>query len=558
MRGKRRNITHNCIYVLAAVALLLTACSPATGPDAYSKEAPVGPIPAGEIQIPDGMYRSIPSTNDRRAWGFDEDQDGTRWFNTSYNAKDGSVVEERLTEAELLAIAPNWSQWTLKTANDPTSTPAAVAQAPTATPVPPKSTTTPAYNFSNPDVLATYSGGVLLTKGAVTKALKRWGDVYPVRFNSQGRVEEIGLVLATNRDASIVVQHVPRPGEGGMGELTIAGGQWRTLDLANASDVELVNNSSIEVSTASYYTPPSRLESLRYRWHVWEDRYPLGAGALKVAYTVYNIGSMAALGAGLAGAGIGAIAAMGADDAANLVARGLASTIDDVALNYGDDAAKVVLLEMDDLAPYLDDAGRVALNGVDDAGGVWVENNLDDFLAGLLGSTADDVGDDAAKVVVSGADDVADDVATQVLERPQILARTSPSTGEMIIPDTAARAMGLTDDALGLRILQCPPCPQGQARVLLYRSSLGGIGVFPVGREVAVALGAGDDAGMILQALMAGDERALTIVGLANLDRVTAPVASQGWQFVSRETKSIPLLGALGKYFESETWHLGP
>lgn len=554
MNGKR-NI-YNCIALLVAVSLLLTACGPATAPDT---DTAMSSIPADAPSLiecqklnGDGWCCTVVTHQTKY-----NDEGGV--LGEVQQGEDGTWCRANSLSGYVKIIIGNDSS---QVANFRTSevrcwnltVPAAVAQAPIAI-------STPVYNPTNPEVLAAYSGGVLLTKGAVTKALKRWGDVYPVRFNAAGRVGEVGLVLATNRDASIVVQHIPRPGEGGMGEITVAGGQWRTLDPANKSDQELVANSTVEVSTASYYTPPGKLESLRYRWHVWEDRYPLGAGALKAAYASWNIVSLASLGAGLAGAGIGAVMAMGADDAANLVAKGVVSTIDDVALNYSDDAAKAVLLNVDDLAPYLDDAGRVALNGMDDAGGVWVENNLDDFLTGLLG-TADDVGDDAGRAVLSQvdnvADDIADDVATQTLQRPQLLARTSPQTGEMVIPDAAARAMGLSDDALGLRVLNCPPCPQGQARVLLYRSSLGGIGVFPVGREVAITLGAGDDVGMLLSTLMAGDERALTIVGLANLDRVNSAVASQGWSFVSSETKRIPLLGALGTYFSSETWHWGP
>ena len=756
------NYIYNCIVMLMAVSLFLTACVPATSPDAHSKEAPAGPIPADDIQISAGMYRSIPSTNDRRVWGFNEDQAGTRWFNTTYNAKDGTVVEERLTEAELLAIAPNWRQWSLKSANDPTSVPAAVAKAPIATPAP-----TAVYNPTNPEVEA-YSGGVLLTKGAVTKALKRWGDVYPVRFDYAGRIGEIGLVLAVLRPTSsapqasrqhpglaslllmtnsVVVQHVPRPGEGGMGEITVPGGDWRTLDPANKSDQELVDNSTIEAEVLSAYTPPGTIESMKHRWHVWEREHPIMAGAVKLAdkgLTVASLIQLGLIGGGIAAGGAMALLSSGADDAARLAVSG----VDDVARVLGDDAARVLTTEYGDdvgrliLAGSGDDIGRAILSGGDEfgrvvmsggddaaralatygddvarqavtayaddmtravtasAGGftddlaraskskadefaIALNNSItgearafaeslgtltaeqsdefskavakavaaqtskfaddftgqiarsigtqaDEFALGLsddlvkaldgqpgfadevaelvsertsdfagaatlaaatqtdeLAKTfaddlarvvsgqassftddlgrlttqqADDFADDLARSVKTQSDNFADDLARSVKTQSdeftqsagKTLAVTDPYTGQTVIPQSMARAMGLTSDDVGLQVFNCPPCQGGQGRILIYQSNLGGLGMMPVGRKVAVTLGSGDDAARILQVLVEGDNHALSIIALGNTRNAAfSAVESQGWGLAFKETKRVPILGTI---FTSEHW----
>lgn len=101
---------YNCIALLMVVSFFLTACEPATAPATYSKEAPAGPIPAEEIQISAGMYRSVPSTNDRRVWGWQEDEFGVKQFNTTCNSPSGEVVSEVLSEPELLALAPDWTK----------------------------------------------------------------------------------------------------------------------------------------------------------------------------------------------------------------------------------------------------------------------------------------------------------------------------------------------------------------------------------------------------------------------------------------------------------------
>lgn len=121
-----------------------TAMVVETGPmriwtDLVESEVTAAPAGAVLVDITPGCWREISSANDTRLWGWGWREDGSQFFNTTYQ-KFGSVIEETLTLEEILAISSDWESWEQRCSGDPTSTPAPTAtptSIPSPTPIPP-------------------------------------------------------------------------------------------------------------------------------------------------------------------------------------------------------------------------------------------------------------------------------------------------------------------------------------------------------------------------------------------------------------------------------------